>query len=171
MGVIVDRFIAYPGADPFESFNLSCLEMIRAGIRENGPMIAFEDDAEFRDCSHLEIALNGLPGDWDVLYLGCNLLDMNPVRHGPNLCRIKSAWTTHAVAYSMRAMEFINEHFEVKPGVMFDDFLSREVLPKFNAFLVNPTVCWQRPGKSDLWNNQANYQPAFANADAIMSMI
>jgi hypothetical protein len=142
--------------------------MIQEGLKDGQPTLLFEDDAVFRDCSHLEEALSELPWSWGVLYLGANLLEDRPQRYSRHLFHVKAAWTTHAIAYSVNAMEFIAKNFDPMGNHMFDDWISRTVLPKFSGFIVAPTVCWQRPGRSDLWNNSANYEPAFANTDRKM---
>lgn len=142
--------------------------MIQEGARSRQPMITFEDDVIFKDTGHLEAALRELPWSWGILYLGANLLEEKPSRFSAHLFNVRQAWTTHAVAYSPQAMEFIAANYNPEKDGMYDDWLSRQALQKFTGFIVSPTVCWQRTGFSDLWDRQTDYLPAFAAADAKM---
>lgn len=139
--------------------------MIQEGQRYREPLLTFEDDVIFQDCSHLEEALSELPWSWGVLYLGANLHEAKPQRFSRHLFHVQSAWTTHAIAYSPQVLDFIVANFKPEESGMFDDWLSRQVLPKFAGFIVAPTVCWQRNGFSDLWDRATDYTPAFQQAD------
>lgn len=139
--------------------------MIQEGQRHREPMVAFEDDVVFRDCGHLEEALSELPWAWGVLYLGANLREDKPQRYSRHLFNVRSAWTTHAIAYAPHVLDFIAANFKPGESGMFDDWISREVLPKFAGFIVAPTVCWQRTGFSDLWDRATDYMPAFQATD------
>lgn len=132
-------------------------------------LLTFEDDALFQDASHLSDALAELPPDWDILYLGANITEgvfgikeLPPVKYSPYLYRVRKAWTTHAVAYSRKMVDIILQNYPVHSFEMYDNWLNSEILPHYKCFLVNPMVCWQRPGKSDLWGGiQTDYTGAF----------
>lgn len=170
VGLEVDKFLSYPGTDAFNSFNRSQKGMITECFG-HGSLLTFEDDVLFQDMSHLEAGLNSLPIHWDMIYLGANITEERPYRVGPNLFRIKSAWTTHAVGYSEPVMKYIIDNYDPEKDGMYDDWLSRNVLPKFNCFIVSPMVCWQRPGYSDLWGRQTDYEPCFADGNAKMAAL
>lgn len=167
-GIKADRFIALPGRDPFNSFNKSQHEMIKAGNVAKGILAAFEDDVLFVnpiDGPNLDevcyAALRELPPNWDIVYLGCNITEEKPEYYSAHLCRLRSAWMTHAVLYNVSVLDFIEKNFNPDDNHMYDDWLSREVLPKFNCFVVNPMVAWQRTGKSELWGRDTDYWPAY----------
>ena len=137
--------------------------------------LLLEDDVVFQDLGPLPAALQQLPADWDVLYLGANITDMvfgikenPPVRHSEHLFRVRRAWTSHAIAYTRQAVERIVTVYNPNTCGMYDNFLSEYMLPKLNAFLVSPMVAFQRPGKSDLWRGNTDYTGAFEAGNKIM---
>ena len=138
-------------------------------------LLALEDDAVFRNLDVLPKAIAELPADWDILYLGANITGMvfgiqenPPAKHSQHLHRVRRAWTSHAIAYTRNAAERIVTVYNPDICGMYDNFLSEYMLPKLNAFLVNPMVAWQRPGKSDLWGQQTDYTGAFEMGNKIM---
>ena len=133
-----------------------------------GNAAIFEDDVLFVDPGVIGDAVFELPADWDILYLGANITDgvpgateRPPVRHSAHLFRIGAAWTSHAICYSERAIDWIVNDYNPDSGRMFDDYLSY-MLTKFNGFITAPMACWQRPGKSSLWDRDTDYSPCFA---------
>jgi GR25 family glycosyltransferase involved in LPS biosynthesis len=151
--------------------------MLKSFLATDKPvLLAMEDDVIFKDLDGLQAALNELPDNWDILYLGANITSMvfgieqNPqVRYSAHLHRVKRAWTTHAVAYTRRMADIIVRHYPVTTFEMYDNWISGNLLEHYNAYLVNPMVAWQRPGKSDLWGTDTDYTGAFAEGNKIMS--
>lgn len=168
IGLPVTQFLAYPGEDTFKSFNISQKEMIADCVRHPGAAFLLEDDVEFKGTLRdIDACLSELPMDWDILYLGANTRDEKPERYSAHLCRIKQAWTTHAVMYSEEMLKHIDTLYDYRMG-MYDDWLSREILPNFNCFIANPMICWQRPGKSVLWERETDYTPCFVDGNKKM---
>jgi len=139
-------------------------------------LLALEDDVVFQDLAPLEHAVAELPPTWDILYLGANITggvfgikENPPQRHSDHLWRVKRAWTSHAIAYTRSMVETIVARYPVHTYEMYDNWLSGNILPHYNAYVVNPMVAFQRPGKSDLWNCQADYTGAFLEGNKIMS--
>lgn len=153
--------------------------MISCIVEEGRSGLTLEDDAIFQDCDHLYSALMGLPLDWDILYLGANLFDPAPganrpstdvtVVQSPLILRVDGAWTTHAVAYSLSVARYIAAHFDPLENGMYDDWLAREVHSKFNCFIINPMIAWQRPGNSDLWGGPTDYTEALHKGNQKMA--
>jgi hypothetical protein len=110
----------------------------------------YEDDVQFllgeRD---IRIAMDELPEDWDMLYLGAS--PQEPFyRYSPHLFKMGKSWTTHAIIWHRReggAINYILQH-EDEIGKI-DVFLSEQVHPKFNCFLVSPLICTQKQTQSD----------------------
>lgn len=154
-------FFAVSAIGPHQSFNLS-MKAILTRFYESGKerLLVFEDDVTVKDKDHLEQALNELPEDWDIVYLGANILDEEPERFSDHLFRIKSAWTTHAIGYSRKGVEAILKDFPDESVRMYDNHLG-DILGGLNAFVVAPMVCWQNAGHSDIWNTQVNYNSIF----------
>ena len=127
-----------------------------------GNTLILEDDVVFKEWNHLPFALYELPLDWDLCYLGANVVGTNlcswepPIQYTQHLKRVTQAWTTHAVAYSQQGRDKILKDWDFKNGQIYDDYL-REHLDKLNAFIVSPMVADQRPGRSDIWNQDVAY--------------
>jgi GR25 family glycosyltransferase involved in LPS biosynthesis len=178
VGVKVDRFATIPADQPNKSFCLSQYAMLKTFLQTDGrTLLTFEDDVLFKDMPHLQASMEELPIDWDIIYLGANITDMvfgikenPPVRYSDHLFRVCKAWTTHAIGYTRAMVERIVAEYPVHTFEMYDNWLNSEILPTFNAYLVNPMVCWQRPGKSDLWGQETDYTGAFIHGDKIMSV-
>lgn len=175
VGLRVDKWLAMNGPDvsSFDSFNLSQYCMVQDIANSGEPGLIFEDDVVFKDTDPLMEALIDLPINWDMLYLGANLFDpcAGPGRPGTAviplagmsryILRINAAWTTHAYGMTSKMASYITQNFKPGKDGMIDDWLAREVHAKFNCFIVNPMVCWQRPGFSDLWGNATDYEQCF----------
>lgn len=164
----VERFQSIPDIGPHQSFSKSEREILCQFWLEEKPqtLLHLEDDCIFRDLAHLEPALYELPTDWDVVYLGANLIcDGNvpqPERYSEHLFRVKGAWTTHAVGYSRKAARFLLERQPGFSECMFDNWLSTQ-LAELNAYCIAPMVAYQRPRVSSIWQKDTidDYTPIF----------
>lgn len=151
--------------------------MLKTFLATDKPvLLAMEDDVIFRDLDHLTSALAELPASWDIVFLGANITSMvfgieqhPPLRFSDHLYRVRRAWTSHAIAYTRRMAEIIVRHYPVTTFEMYDNWLSENLLEHNNAYLVNPMVAWQRPGKSDLWGIETDYTGAFVEGNKIMN--
>lgn len=167
-GVISPFFYALDGKDPLESFNRSMQAIIAVSYNEGVPTVSvFEDDVIFKNTSQLANAIMELPYDWDMLYLGANITQP-PIKYSDNLCKLTAAWTSHAIIYSRKCIQTIFTNYYYGDCGMYDDWLSRKIIPLGKSFVVNPMICWQRPGKSDLWNRETDYTSCFEAGDKIM---
>lgn len=169
----VHRFQAVKEIGPHQSFSHSERDILLDFYHSNHEtLLHLEDDVVFRNLDHLEAALNELPSDWDILYLGANLVQWDngesaPERHSEHLFRVKSAWTTHAVAYRKPIVKFL---LDKQPGfseIMFDNFMGAQ-LGEFKAFVVAPMVAWQRPHHSLIWDRYDDYTPIFEQSEEML---
>ena len=160
VGIDAEPFYSIPDRTPYISFCLSqkaILDEIASGADQS--VLVLEDDAIFTDFKRLGAIQ--LPGGWDCLYLGANVREAAPQRVTGDLFRLRSAWMSHAILYSRDLARVISQNYKPLEDGMYDDWLSREVLPKYNCFLMAPMIAWQRPGKSDLWGIETDYTGAF----------
>ena len=127
-----------------------------------------EDDVEFRDVSHVQSALDQVK-DWDLISFGATLNSKHKDRVGENLYRYKDGWATHAVAYSQKLMKWIVLNFDPNGGVIYDEWLRINVLPKFECFIIYPMVSYQRPSFSDLRNRFTDYTNGFKQSEALFA--
>lgn len=137
-------------------------------------LLVLEDDVVFDSLAQLGASLADLPEDWEMLFLGANItagvtniMARPPVAVTPHIYRVRAAWTTHAIAYTREAARKITCAYDGKS--MYDAWLSETILPQVKAYLVNPMVAFQRPGKSDLWGRETDYTPAFIESNKIMA--
>ena len=155
IGLVADRFFSVSHENPFQSFCYSQLDIITLNQHE-GSVLTLEDDVIFKSLSHFDEAFSELPEDWDILYLGANV--MNHLPHSKHLRRVLSAWTTHAIAYRSRVMQMIATQYKGwEVHGMYDDWLSREIIPNCKAYVISPMCAWQRDGRSDMWGSWTSY--------------
>jgi hypothetical protein len=177
VGLTVEKYEAVKEIGPHQSFNHSERNILLEFLfSDDNRLLHLEDDVVFRDLSHLPQAMSELPADWDILYLGANLIcwdtggesaPLPPERFSPHLFRVRSAWTTHAIAYHKSCVRRILEHQPEFSAQMFDNALS-DLLPELNAFVVAPMVAWQRPRVSGIWQRDAvdDYTEIFELSEA-----
>lgn len=172
VGLEVERFQAVREIGPHQSFSHSERNILLDFLFSDAEtLLHLEDDVVFRDLDHLPQALSELPNDWDILYLGANLLLWNdgnepyPIYYTSNLFKVMAAWTTHAIAYHKRCVRRILEGQPSFDAQMWDNYLSTR-LPELNAFIVAPMVAWQRPRHSTIWGRETDYNEVFEWSEA-----
>jgi GR25 family glycosyltransferase involved in LPS biosynthesis len=181
VGISVERFKACEGDNKALAFNKSQYHCIQKGLSECDKFLILEDDVEFKGWSHLGMALNELPNDWDILWLGGNLIGCGgiefrpPVRYRSHLFRPQDIWQTHAVAYSRKAAEWIvnnfpfhKDEYEKEGLTIYDEWLRVNALPMLNCFIVAPQIAVQRADHSDIWNTHADYTSLFERGNKLL---
>jgi hypothetical protein len=176
VGLTVEPYHAVKEIGPHQSFSHSERNILLDFLydADSTRLLHLEDDVMFRDLTHLSQAINELPDDWDVLYLGANLIcwnngEPNPERYSDHLFRVRAAWTTHAVAYNKKCVRRILEGQPSFDAQMFDNWLSTR-LPELNAYCVAPMVAYQRPRFSSIWQREVedDYTDIFGASEALM---
>ncbi len=164
---------ALEGETPFHSFCRSQAHIIQRFVDTGLPnCLILEDDVIFRNLNLLDKAIEEMPDEWLTLHLGANVTDgvagmkeNQPTGVSKHLARLRCAWTTHAVAYRRPIAEMIALSYDPETRIMYDEWLSQNVLRNNPCYVVRPTVAWQRPGKSDLWGVQTDYTHAWELTD------
>jgi hypothetical protein len=121
------------------------------------PFVVFEDDCQLiNDCCYVDKAMQQLPENWDMLYVGANLQE--PLeRYSENLFHLHGAWCAHAIIYnSQRVVDYIVENKDKKAAL--DDLCKTEVEKKFNCFVVYPMVAIQRGSNSNVVPGYRDYR-------------
>jgi hypothetical protein len=150
---------------PHQSFSASVRQILIDFYRSGAEtLLHLEDDCQFRELSHLDAALRELPADWDICYLGANLVNATPLRHSDHLFKVDAAWTTHCVAFSRRPIEFLLKHQPGYSEMMFDCWMSTQ-LPSLKAYCIAPMAAWQRQHPSSIWGTNEDYTPIFEASD------
>lgn len=172
VGLTVDKYQAVKEIGPHQSFSHSERNILLDFLYSNADtLLHLEDDCVFRDLSHLPQAISELPDDWDILYLGANLIlwgngeNPLPERYSEYLFRVRAAWTTHAIAYRKKCVRSILERQPEFSTRMFDNYLS-DLLPELQAFIVAPMVAYQRRRYSTIWERETDYADVFEQSEA-----
>lgn len=173
VGLEVEKFEAVKEIGPHQSFSHSERNILLDFYHSPAEtLLHLEDDVVFRDLSHLPKAIDELPEDWDILYLGANLLLWNngeearPERYSEHLFRVRNAWTTHGIAYNKKCVRTILERQPMFSVQMYDQFLSNQ-LSDLTAYIVAPMIAYQRPHRSSIWNQKIidDYTDIFEASD------
>jgi GR25 family glycosyltransferase involved in LPS biosynthesis len=177
VGIKAERFQAYEGNNKALGFNKSQWNVLNES-KDAKSILILEDDIVFTNLDHLPEALEELPEDWDVLYLGANINGTKLERYSRHLFKIRNSYTTHAVAYSSKMAKWIVENFPFytddyeKEGLtIYDEWLRVNVQEQFKSFLIYPMVAEQRISFSDIWSCEANYTSCFKQGNELLSRI
>lgn len=112
----------------------------------------FEDDAKliYGDSTPLlmGMAVRELSEDYDLLYFGLNLL-ARPTRVSAALLKVSAAYSSHAILYSRKAMDFIRKNLGAHDGP-YDLFLSNQVVRQGNSYCTSPMLITQKDFTSDI---------------------
>jgi len=127
----------------------------------------FEDDIQFlkygsvSPLRHIEKAYNQLPINWDILYLGANILSSFK-KYSDNLCRLKDAYCNHALIYNNPAVcdYVLSQKDSIRK---IDVFFQHYVQELFNCFIVNPMIATQADSYSDIVNKDTSHTKMFLN--------
>lgn len=154
LGYTPEIYYAIKDNNPKRSFNKSMKDITSS---HECVLLMFEDDVEIKVTDHFTKAISQLPEDWELCYLGANIIG-EYYRYSENLFQINGAWTTHAVMYNnpKKLCESFNDMDH-----MFDDWLLKYIQPRGKSFIISPMMAWQKVHYSDLWNHIADYTNIF----------
>lgn len=146
-----ERWEAIENKDGAEGLRLTMIELFTHCIENNYQnCLIFEDDVDFLEPDMnniMEDAIEQLPPDYHILYLGAQLCKM-PVFYWRNLLIVQDAYATHAAAYSNAAMkEILNSEFKSP----IDNFFVKTIQKKGKCFCVYPLIASQIPSHSDIY--------------------
>lgn len=130
-------------------------ECLRAGYER---IIILEDDAKivvspltFHDTMNKCVEdLKNI--NWGLFYLGLQACLPFKGFMTKNLLHVNWGQSTHAVAYSKHAMEYLAERFIQEP---IDNFLVKEYQPRYPSYCSYPLLVTQEAGFSDILGEHA----------------
>lgn len=111
-----------------------------------------EDPVTFHDTMNKAIAQ--LPDNYLLFYMGGQATAGYSHFHSPNLLPAIKYYATHAVMYSRRAMITI---LSMDMGFPIDNFLVDTVQPMGSCYAINPILCSQYEGFSDIGQSPMNW--------------
>lgn len=115
-------------------------------------VLVFEDDATIVApfWPFIDYVWPQLPKNYHCLCLGTNLLS-RPEKLSENILRIRSAYATHAIVYSLEAMRLILIALENNPTTLpYDIVLMKEIQPLQKTYCTFPQLVLQRIGYSSI---------------------
>jgi GR25 family glycosyltransferase involved in LPS biosynthesis len=140
--------------------NLELLKYAKSKKLEN--ILIFEDDVKFinYDEAKLNLAINDLPKNWSLLYLGANT-HIPLVKKGDHLYQLKNGYATHSlcynkIMYNQAITQYTNTNKITEHGQILDVWLAK-IQEKYPCYLVNPIMTTQETGFSDIENKFVDY--------------
>lgn len=146
-----ERFEACPGG--MKGFNKS----VHFALKNEHELLLLEDDCIFTGTyNDMMQAKAKLPDDWDLLYLGANVLSPQ-TKYTDGIWHLDDAWTSHAILYSNKGAEWCYKNFDYKWQTIYDEWLRTVAQKHLKCFIMNPMIAVQADGHSDIWNVHAEY--------------
>jgi len=149
-GLPVERIEAVKATPGWVGCAESHFIALRRGNTAGKPFCVLEDDVLFlQDRQVLLDAIDQLPDDWDMLYLGASPKKPQE-RYSDNLFRLDNAHVTHAIMWNTRkggALDYVlNDRAAIRK---IDDYFATVIQPMFNCFVTYPMVATQKHTQSD----------------------
>lgn len=120
----------------------------------------FEDDFILIDDfnNKLEKAIDKLPKNWDMFYLGANHLKPSnfPIKFSEYIYKLKGSYSAHAYGVNKKFFDIIINTFEnLEKG---NDQHYYDLHKKYNCYVTWPHLAWQRSGYSDIMMGNRDYK-------------
>lgn len=143
----------------------SHLELMKQYTNGKEPFCILEDDVQFliNPTEIIERALYEIDPDWDALFLGASPQSPQK-RYSEHLYELKDALCLHAVIWNNQRDAIPNILRNIRDEDKIDVFISREIMPYFNCYLISPLVATQIQtqsdtcGRSDVSTIEKNYK-------------
>lgn len=156
----VERFSAIKKEPGYLGCKESHVNIIKKSKKQGyRRILVFEDDVFFikRDIDLINKSLSELNSiEWELFYLGATVRpNTKLVEKTSSLVKTNFAYTTHAYAINSSVFDIIIEN--VPKHNIIDVFYSKVVIPRGKSFILNPMVCIQKPGYSDIEKKSVDY--------------
>lgn len=156
-----ERFEAIPHMDGRQGLYETMMAVFKLSLKRGyKKILVFEDDVVFLTdpAPVMDKVIEQIPNHWDLLYLGCNPTIPFKKKWSENILRNERSFSTHSVGYSMYSMRRLLLEPVVLPyDVMLADSLQKDGL----SFCVNPMLCSQKPGYSNIENRYVKHYADF----------
>lgn len=153
LGINYERLQAIESVDARLGCKLS--HMAAISKYDSEVIFVFEDDAVFVDDfeKKFEEAMNSVPRDWHMLYLGAHLLQKQPVND--HWVRSLECSSTHAYAVKREFIPKIRKAAMTMDG--HTDVAYSSLHKEIIAYAARPTLVYQGPSYSDLLGTEVDY--------------
>jgi GR25 family glycosyltransferase involved in LPS biosynthesis len=124
-------------------------------------VLVFEDDASLQApfWPFIDDVWPQLPKEYHALYLGINLLSQ-PDRVSQNILKVRSAYATHAIVYSLTGIRLALQaldSLENNTCLPYDIVLMRELQSRGQCYCTIPQLALQRIGFSSIEGGQKDW--------------
>jgi GR25 family glycosyltransferase involved in LPS biosynthesis len=123
--------------------------------KDAGNLFIFEDDAELiEDFEQLwDVFIANLPDDWQMLYLGCNKIDWQPIAKG--VARLSAGIATHAYGAKQSVFDSMIDASKRAEPIDLSYMQLQVSVPTYAAV---PSMVGQVPGFSDIEQRFTDYR-------------
>lgn len=129
--------------------------------KETHSLLVFEDDAEcVQEPGKFHAVMNAvmeqIPENYHMVFLGGQPTGRVSGMYSRHLFVAQKYFATHSVLYSLQGMKEI-----IARGLGFpiDNSMVDEIQPLGRCYAVQPLLCSQKPGYSDIYNNYIDWRP------------
>jgi GR25 family glycosyltransferase involved in LPS biosynthesis len=155
--ITFERFEAIDGQELGVSGVAACTMSHRAVIEKYKGcqnLFIFEDDAQLSPDFALlwDNFIENLPDDWQMLYLGCNKIEFNPVADG--VSRLLAGVATHAYAAKQSVFDSMIEASKRAEAIDLSYMQLQVAVP---VYVATPSMVGQVPGFSDIEQRFTDY--------------
>jgi hypothetical protein len=152
-----ERFEAIDGRELGISGVAACAMSHRAVIekyKDCQNIFIFEDDAELKPDFALlwDKFIVNLPDDWQMIYLGCNRIESNPIADG--VARLLQGVATHAYGAKQAIFNDLIQLSQANQPIDLSYMQMQVSVPTYMAF---PTMVGQVPGFSNIEERFIDY--------------
>ena len=156
-GIEFERFEAIDGQELGISGVAACAMSHRAVIekyKDCQSIFIFEDDAELKPDFALlwDKFIVNLPDDWQMIYLGCNRIESNPIADG--IARLLQGVATHAYGAKQAIFNDLIQLSQANQPIDLSYMQMQVSVPTYMAF---PTMVGQVPGFSNIEERFIDY--------------
>jgi GR25 family glycosyltransferase involved in LPS biosynthesis len=120
-----------------------------------GNVFIFEDDAELNeDFEQLwDVFIANLPDDWQMVYLGCNKIDWQPIAKG--IARLSAGIATHAYGAKQSVFDSMIDASKRAEPI---DLSYMQLQVSVPTYVAVPSMVGQVPGFSDIEHRFTDYR-------------
>ena len=120
-----------------------------------GNVFIFEDDAELNeDFEQLwDVFIANLPDDWQMVYLGCNKIDWQPIAKG--IARLSAGIATHAYGAKQSVFDSMIDASKRAEPI---DLSYMQLQVSVPTYVAVPSMVGQVPGFSDIEQRFTDYR-------------
>lgn len=123
--------------------------------KDAGNVFIFEDDAELNeDFEQLwDVFIANLPDDWQMVYLGCNKIDWQPIAKG--IARLSAGIATHAYGAKQSVFDSMIDASKRAEPI---DLSYMQLQVSVPTYVAVPSMVGQVPGFSDIEHRFTDYR-------------